>query len=336
MELKSFTVNLPRILLCTTALLALGACSSGSSSGEGESALPDTTAPNDSTGGPDTPPAGTPGTTSTDTPTPPNDTPAPPSDTPATPPTGTTTSEVSGNAQFVGIIDFSQNSGQFATAEISAGFIRFNRSFPTTGLTDELLGADESCSVETIDLSGADDIDEIPGFEDVGYELVSAGQVITVLSPAGSYVDLIENTEFGFNFYEPSVEDLPTPFPADLIINIPGKVFPKFENVAVPNVEPLVLTNGSGTDGNYSWTAGNNPDARISIDLTGIDPSNPGSTSLVTVSCIAKDDGQFSMPASVTNQLPTGSSTFATIERIALKLVQSGNAILMISNSSGQ
>jgi len=243
--------------------------------------------------------------------------------------------EINGNAQFFGFVGFSQTSGQFASADVSAGFIKFNRSFPTTGITDQLVGAEDSCTVESIDLSGDDDLD-IPGIDDIGIEFVSAGDAITVLSPAGSYVELTENTEFGFSFYVPTIEELPTPIPADLIVNIPGRVFPAFTNVAVPNVEPLVVTNDDGTNGSYTWVAGTNPNARISIEFSGMDSSNPG-TSSTSVSCIAADDGEFSIPASVTSQLPAGYSvTYTDFSRSATSFFQAADAILMITNSSGE
>jgi len=325
MTLKFLVIDLPRILVCTVALLALSACSNGSSGGDSEPAPQSPSAPDDSAAGPNTPPAGAPGTPQGDAP---GDTPvAPAGDTPSDDtPVGATAGD---NAQLLGIVSFSQTGGQPASSGITSIFYKISGGFPFANASSELQPAEDTCTVSTADSS---DNDDIPGSDST--EFVSAGEVITVSSPAGFYAELVEHTESGFSVYLPSVEELTTPFPADLTVDIPGNVFPAFANVAVPNVEPLVMTDSSEVNGSYNWVAGNNPDARVYILQVGF---NSDSTDTIGVHCIAIDDGEFSIPASISSQLPADvSGTTTYIYRSATTFLQSGNAILLVTNSSGE
>jgi hypothetical protein len=236
---------------------------------------------------------------------------------------------VSGNFQFFGIVNFILSGSQPAYAGIGASFSKFDRSVPVTGFTNELLPAEDTCVVETVD--STDDSDNDP--DDFQEEIISAGEIITVSSPAGTYAELQEKNKFGSIVYQPAVEVLPVPFPTGMVLDIPGDVFPAFANVAVPNVEPLVVTDNGGVNGNYTWTTGSDSNARIRIGFTSPDSTN--SDAETTVICIVIDDGQFSLPASVTSQLPSNSTTpDADLHRMAVNIIQSNKAYLLIINSS--
>lgn len=172
------------------------------------------------------------------------------------------------------------------------------------------------------------------------YELVSAGEVVTISSSAGTYVELQRETDLDSSYYSPSFEQLPLPFPANLVIDIPGDEFPAFASIAVPaNVEPLVARDIDGANATFSWVAGNNSDAKIVIELTS-DPIGILSSDTVTetvVRCRVADDGKFSLPESIISQLPENFSLgFVDMQRQVLNVVQVGNVVLLVGNSSVQ
>ena len=126
--------------------------------------------------------------------------------------------------------------------------------------------------------------------------LVSAGENITVSSPAGTFNSLATTSSIGPPVYSEQT-NIFTLLPLGLTVDIPGEVFPAFANVAVPDVQPLtgVVVNSTGTE--VIWDAGSNPSALISIII-----SDTGRSSI----CLTADDGQFSVPVSYTHlTLPT-------------------------------
>ncbi len=155
---------------------------------------------------------------------------------------------------------------------------------------------------------------------------MDAGEVITVSSPAGTFATLELISAFGFTFYDTETE-ITAPLPSGLTVDIPGGQFPAFANVSIPDVSPLTGAspgiNQAITAGTtFSWDAGNNPEALVLIDADD-------------VSCVVTDDGSFTMPASIQAQLPGNFGAFGyDISRIAVRFLQSGTAVLVVTSVS--
>jgi len=157
---------------------------------------------------------------------------------------------------------------------------------------------------------------------------ISAGEVLTLTSPAGSFAELTRDDSL---LYSADGGFIASGLPASLTVDIPGDVFPAFSNVSVPVVQPFTLTAPAAgqlitTGTNFIWATGNNPNAYIQISASG---------QAADVVCTVRDDGSFTFPTDVQNELGSGfTSQFFTVSREAQNTVQSGNAVLVTSASS--
>ncbi len=179
---------------------------------------------------------------------------------------------------------------------------------------------------------------EIPDISDQIGELtlLSAGDVITISSPAGSYTELSKQVFQGFIFYQ-SEDGLTGPLPSGLVVDIPGDDFPAFASVQVPDVEPVSLTSPTigqpvTADTVFTWQAGNNQNAYVTLSSSQF-TGNP--TSITSVDCTVTDDGSFSFPAATKTELGASfSGTGATISRSVSTFQQQGNAVLVVTRDS--
>ncbi len=171
--------------------------------------------------------------------------------------------------------------------------------------------------------------------------LVSAGETLTFTSPAGTYVTLERQTLNNPTVGTLVAYTLPIPGdvlaglpPAGLTLDIPGDVFPAFSNVAVPDL-PTPLTDFSPSIGRpvgastaFSWTSSGVAGAGVLLELV----SNAES-----INCLLVDDGNFTLPASVTDQLTgTFAGTVDVVDREATALVSSEDAVLFILVEDGR
>lgn len=225
--------------------------------------------------------------------------------------------------------------GDIGEIELEAGFFSFDRTVDFSELLIQVNPTQDSCELSTFAITG-----ETPNVEDIFANSVvnpiSAGEVLTVNSPDGSYAELIKQEMFGFILYQlDEGVALSGPAPAGLTIDIPGDQFPAFSNVAFPQINPLQVTSPSNlfqvtASTNFSWNASTNPDSFIEISVVAQSADFTGSISL---ECVVLDDGSFSFPDEIQAQL--GSVTgIGFMSREAVNIVQSGSSILSVTSYS--
>lgn len=195
------------------------------------------------------------------------------------------------------------------------------------------------CSVETIDLNFTPDDFHLPELASVvDAEEISAGSVLTLMSGAGSYFDLVRQEAFGVMVYSADPEFVSGSMPAQLTLSIPGDGFPQFSNVDMPVVSSLVVSAPSisstitpSTD--FSWVAGNNSGGYLSLSSASVN----GDGTLTTVDCDVRDDGSFSFPAQTQSNMGSTFMGFgADITREVVRIERQGDAVLMLVASSGR
>ncbi|MFK7860668.1 MAG: hypothetical protein AB8B64_17745 [Granulosicoccus sp.] len=149
---------------------------------------------------------------------------------------------------------------------------------------------------------------EAPLFEDRllnDYVSVSAGEVLTLTSPNGTYGELTRlDVQNGLMYL--SLSDLAYPGPDSLTITIPGDQFVAASlTIDKPaSVEEFTISNINAEDGTiktgttFSWNATTNLDTLLSVTLLDADSDfNPDNS--FTASCLMVDDGEFTLPESV-------------------------------------
>lgn len=227
------------------------------------------------------------------------------------------------------------------TVEFSAGFNSFQQPLPQNLFQEEFGPARDTCEVTSVSLipDGG-----IPGFPDgipddpdniggVMFTTISAGEVLTVSSPAGSYAELQRSQQFGFTFYSIDEElELSAPAPGNLSISVPGDEFPAFTNVDFPVVEPLLVSAPGASEAvtantSFRWTGSTNPNSLIDISASAL---SDDFMSLTFLDCEVVDDGSFEFPADTRAALGSFSSD-ASIERTAFRIVQQGSSALILS-----
>ncbi len=164
---------------------------------------------------------------------------------------------------------------------------------------------------------------------------ISAGEVLTLTSPAGTFSELVREISGDSVFYSVPQGFISGGLPSSITLDIPGDEFPAFANIAIPVVQALNInspvagqTVNTGTA--FSWLAGNNPNAYIEITATGA--TNGVNT---TVSCTVQDDGSFTFSAATANELGANfSAQFFSMTREAQASSVNGNALLVVSSSS--
>jgi len=263
--------------------------------------------------------------------------------------TSGTDSDVANNVSKIGTIQIddhvTDNEGSIFLA-----FVGLEEEMSKTVFFEEIgpvnLSDEDECEVV---INGPEDPDT-PEIGGVSISGLSAGEVITVSSPAGSFTELLPSSFFGPSVYvEP--DNMPYPFPTGLRIDIPGDEFPAFDKVVVPDIEPFVLTSLPDTFQHFSisqeitWEPGTPSDANIVmyLDLTETsitvtdDTESSYTARRVEIDCVLKDDGSFSFSTEIQTQLSDAGFNEIPLDigRRITTTRQEGDAILIISNSSG-
>ena len=138
--------------------------------------------------------------------------------------------------------------------------------------------------------------------------------------------------EFGDNFIVYTAPDeLSTPLPQNLTVDLPGGDFPAFSNVSVPNASPLNISPApeETVDANtqFQWTGSAGATNSIGIDLT---------FGTLDVFCVVRDDGSFSFPANIRSQIGSSEASFVDYSRNAFNIVTRGDSALFIFNGFEQ
>ena len=248
---------------------------------------------------------------------------------------GGTGGSFSGNVLFLGLVFVDEDVPE---NEVSAGgtFIRYTSEIAANLFEPVFAPQLDVCTVDSIDISDVNT--DFPDIDtDVVPELVSAGEVVPLTSAAGTFIQLQRQDLFGFLVYVPEPESVSGAIPSQLTLDIPGDVFPMFPNVNVPTVQTLALS--SPAQGQpitpetvFTWTPGSNPEAHISITASTFD----GTGTTIIVQCEVVDDGQFAFPTATQSAMGSSFSSFsADVTREVLVFEQQGNAILVLTTSSG-
>lgn len=164
----------------------------------------------------------------------------------------------------------------------------------------------------------------------------SAGEAITITSPAGTYTTLIRHVDGDSISYRPEAPLTGFP-PTGLIADIPGDVVPGYSNVVIPDVAELRLRSPSEgrdfvTSNPVVWDANSDGNSYILITIGYRDAALGG---WVLATCAANDDGSFSLPAETISELDLGEANVITqfgISRTAARVETNGPHVLYITN----
>lgn len=310
-SIKKPTVQLYKLCLASLITIGLTACGGGSSGSDEQVTDQDNTAGDV----PNTP----------DTPTEPDTDPV--VDTPAQP-----DPDDNGNAgvSLVGVVGF-DTTDETAFASFSSSPI----TVPLQEVIGEFVPSTDTCEVTTLNLTTPNPIDEDTLIPDLEGTSISAGEVLTVTSPAGTFVELIRvqfGSEFDYELADGST--LPGPVPAGTVVNIPGDVFPAFNNIAVPTAENITNFAPNSVpispSAEFTWTQPSN-NAQSSIILVLTNDFSFANNEFTTVTCTLIDDGSFTLPTDIQTQLdPDFQATNLAVLRTSVNTVTQDNAAVIV------
>jgi len=248
---------------------------------------------------------------------------------------------VSGNISFLGQVNLSQ------TGEFGSALFRTTDQNPMAAqIQSNFVTNSDTCIFSSKDI-----IDSLPDNLDAfSFSPVSAGDVLTLTSPAGTFAELVKTEQAGFITYGVAgTGNLPSAVPVGTTVDIPGDVFPAFSNIAVPTVAAVTnvsLSTGTTLTANSTVTWDASSVAGTNMMLTAnytvlpdfTDPNfDLNNFSLVsnTVNCTVADDGAFSFPADIVSQMGSDfKDENFNLSRNAYTFEQRGNALLYVSVSS--
>lgn len=184
-------------------------------------------------------------------------------------------------------------------------------------------------------------------------EAISAGEALTVMTPVGSWPDLLPSTYFSSglaysldNFQPTDIEEYDEGYNvSDLIqagstLDIPGDVFPAFSSIPVGGLTPLrglsigPTVNGElQTTSTVRWTPGDNPDQQVTVAFNSDAPFVDDYKHVV---CITRDTGSFAMPSEVQSLMNDFVFLFddISVARESSHYHVSGDALLLVRNRS--
>lgn len=235
----------------------------------------------------------------------------------------------------VGVVEASEIADS-ATAELTAYFVGIADGAPAATVRANFLPFNSTCTVEAVEEAEDGSTETDDGTVDafgVSGSPISAGDVLTVSSPAGSFTELTRADSDSY-----TGNPLPQyPLPAGLTIDIPGAEYPAFTSIAIPDASQLILEVPAAdemltTDTVLTWQANNDVDSMIllSADVVNADPEIPDSK----LSCVLADTGSFEFSETTKTQL---GSDFTTADfemnRESKVFIQDDDVILLLSHS---
>ena len=244
----------------------------------------------------------------------------------------------SGEAVLFGLVRLREPDDGGDDGDAYASFVRFDRALSNDELLAGFRPEADTCTVETDGDSDDDDDDPFPHATGRPFDFVSAGDDVAFTGPDGPFLTLALVERPGYAGYRPGSRPLPTPFPADLSVDIAGADFPGFDAVPVAGVDPLTVSvpsddEGVAADTRFRWEAGaGDPGgARVEIELE-FDDADDGDD--IDVTCSALDDGAFALPEDVLERLPAGATAEIDMERVALTVRGRGDALLVVKREA--
>jgi hypothetical protein len=218
-------------------------------------------------------------------------------------------------------INADENQNPVSSYLLSASAFRLERQTPGSGdgyahmlVYDEAMPVSEHIDFYQPPLNSCllRDIEgEVLDVSDVVYASDSGGASVVVNSPSGPWFTFDRlQSEYGRYAYQVDNE-LPGRLPLDATLSVPGDVFPNVP--AYPIFEPEAPVRLSPTIGQsftpgskFTWVPGA-ASGYVKINLLAYDASQEFMGFLVT--CWAEDNGQFEMPASVTEYVESSELT---------------------------
>lgn len=197
-------------------------------------------------------------------------------------------------------------------SDLVASFFSLNDGLSRDFLQTVFTSNQALCTVDDDDRLDFEEISAgfIPSFNGVAKQAISAGETIVMTSEEGTFANIEIQTVGAFLFYTlPDMQMLPRgPVPEGLHADVIGDVFPNYQSVMLPSVEPLDSIDFTGGDSIkptsvFSWTPASQMGSMIRIFS-----STQGGFFLEdgkTVTCLVPDTGTFVFPASVQAQLGT-------------------------------
>ena len=207
------------------------------------------------------------------------------------------------------------------TATTSASFFK-GTSTLAAALSQDL------CTV----VKEGDGVPQVPAGSASTPAALDAGTPLVLRTAQASYAQLVRSAGPQYT-YRSTVPALPAP-PAGLVLNIPGAKggFPAFSGVPVPVSDPPRLTvpaAGESFTVNTAFTWSNpTKDPNATVLLTGMSDDSD-----VMFTCLAKDDGTFTLPAATAAQLRAlgfESGTLTGVGRTVSRTFRSGSAALTV------
>lgn len=163
---------------------------------------------------------------------------------------------------------------------------------------------------------------------------ISAGEVLTISSPSGTWLDIKKSEPPGY--YYTNVSELIEPIPTQLSIFIPGDAYPEYSINLIPDVEPLaILSPGKDSvlelDNQFQWLPHNGGNTYIRITAQKLIGSN-----VVYLDCMATDDGKFEIPTNVQNDLGSLFKDYTvSYSRTAYYLESKADSAILVMHSVG-
>ncbi|MFK7993064.1 MAG: hypothetical protein AB8B87_02940 [Granulosicoccus sp.] len=204
------------------------------------------------------------------------------------------TPELAGSFKYFGYFDLKSDDLE-DSVDYEANFLEMVETQPADVFANSVPPAVDSCnlSITPTILTEAGVI----GFPEAQFQLVSAGDTLTLTSNEGTYAD-IDRSASRFDI-------APYPIPEPLTLDIPGDVFPAITGAAVPDV---IVVEGLSPSGNSSIV---NKDTVFTWTPSGVDGNSvyistfdfPQTGKVVGLTCRMADDGEFSLPADISSAL---------------------------------
>ena len=199
----------------------------------------------------------------------------------------------------------------------------------TPGYETEIPVGMDSCALTPFTM------DELQGGDPGEYEYQSAGTI--TVDGGGLSLELEPEDLDGTLTYQQTLIEAQLTFGIDYDVSASGGEFPAFTGV-LPMTDRLTITTpdlGGGMfpilDGplDVEWSGADGSDAALFLTLTGEDKIG------AVVVCIVTNDGSFSIPANVIDQLPSGTGTLLVEQYNWTETTVQGRSLALFAGSAG-
>lgn len=181
-------------------------------------------------------------------------------------------------------------------------------------------------------------------------ELVSAGEALSVTTPAGTWAQLTpiaSSSTLGTYFSDWTDVELGI-LPANSSVHVPGDTFPQLSDIALLTPEPLTnvdfrnddiallsQTDVVTPDTTVHWNAPDSANGtRIELKFSNTERTEDGSVIRVSyVRCNIEDTGNYRLPTAIRNSMDESYSSYS-VTRIQQRSEQRGNILITVQSES--